>query len=483
MLPLLNNIELRAIETQNPGLMHAAGEASARWISARFSSKHNILLLAGPGNNGGDAFATATALRRRGFHPWICDCSDTDNPRPKDAEGAVQNWLQLGGEILDEIPEQAFDLVVDGLFGIGLNRAISGYALEVIEWVNQLDCPVLALDVPSGLNGYTGIKTGPCIQADWTVTFISYKDGLLTGRHADYCGQVFLDHLGLELPSTSGKTLSLEDVQAYFPSRQRANHKGSSGSVGVIGGNEGMTGAALLAGRAALYSGAGRVYVGLLHASLSCDPTQPELMLQMASKTLSLEHLSCLVVGPGLGDGSAALHALDLALKSSLPLVLDADALNLIAHFPHLKDVVRHRNNPTLLTPHPAEAARLLHTSTAEIENNRVTAALQLAKEWQAAVNLKGSGSVIAFKEGHYYINTTGNPGLASAGQGDVLAGVIGALLAQGLSPEKALITGVCIHGSAADQLVISGVGPVGLTASETSVQIRNILNQHQQQS
>ncbi len=480
MLPLLNDIQLRAIETQNPGLMHVAGEASARWISARFSSKHNILLLAGPGNNGGDAFATADALRRRGFHPWVCDCSDNDNPRPRDAEQAAQNWLNLGGEILDEIPDQAFDLVVDGLFGIGLNRAISGYAEEVIEWANQLDCPILALDVPSGLNGYTGIKTGPCIQADWTLTFISYKEGLLTGRNANCCGQVFLDDLGLNVPETLGKTLTLEDVKPYFPTRQRANHKGSSGSVGIIGGNEGMTGAALLAGRAALYSGAGRVYVGLLHASLSCDPVQPELMLQIASKTLSLEHLSCLVVGPGLGDGSAALHALDLALKSPYPLVLDADALNLIAHFPHLKDTVRHRKGPTLLTPHPAEAARLLHTSTAEIENNRVAAAQQLAKEWQTAVNLKGSGSVIAFKDGHYYINTTGNPGLACAGQGDVLAGIIGALLAQGLNPETALITGVCIHGSAADQLVMSGTGPVGLTASETSLQIRKILN-HQQ--
>lgn len=481
MLPLYSLIQLQAIEAQHPQLMPIAGEAAARWIAARYHPKNSILLLAGPGNNGGDAYATAHALRRRGFAPIVCDCSEAEQQLPADATTALEEWLRIGGDVLDDIPERTYDLVVDGLFGIGLNRPIRGYIASIIDWVNQLECGVLALDIPSGLNAFTGIKTGPCIQADWTLSFISFKAGLLTGRDADRCGQIFVDDLEIKdgLPTPTGQTLSLPDIQALLPHRSRASHKGLNGSVGIIGGNIGMSGAAIMAGRAALYAGAGRVYVGLLDKTLAYDPQQPELMLRSAIETLKTPHLSCLVVGPGLGEGSAALQALDMAIKSQIPLVLDADALNLMAHFPPLKVAIRQRQHPTLLTPHPTEAARLLHASTETVENDRVAAALELASEWRSHIVLKGSGSVVAFANQHYRINTTGNPGLSSAGQGDVLAGVIGSLLAQGLDAEAALSTGVCVHGAAADQLVSEGMGPIGLTASETLIQIRRVLNGH----
>ncbi len=260
--------------------------------------------------------------------------------------------------------------------------------------------------------------------------------------------------------------------------RARNSHKGDYGSVGIVGGDHGMVGAALLAGRAALKLGSGRVYVGLLASDAqSVDPGQPELMLRTADEVLKLGHLSCLAVGPGLGQMPDAAFYLGVALESGLPLVLDADALNLIAADTRLAEIVRARPAPTLLTPHPAEAARLLRTSTPELQNDRVTAATTLAARLNALVVLKGAGSICAGPDGTWHINTSGNPGMASAGMGDVLTGIIAALLAQGAEPKTALLTGVHLHGAAADRAVAEGAGTVGLTASETVDAARALLN------
>ncbi|HEY6864585.1 MAG TPA: NAD(P)H-hydrate dehydratase, partial [Burkholderiales bacterium] len=239
-----------------------------------------------------------------------------------------------------------------------------------------------------------------------------------------------------------------------------------------------MAGAALLAGRAALLLGAGRVFVGFVgSAPPAVDPAQPELMLRAAKDLFAKNLLTVLAAGPGLGRSEAAKKALDAAIGAKLPLVLDADGLNLVAASARLAKKVAARGAPTIMTPHPAEAGRLLGRETHEVQSDRVAAAKAIAKRYSALVALKGNGTVIAAPGGSWWINPTGNPGMASAGMGDVLTGIIAALLAQGASPEDAAVAGVYLHGAAADRLVAAGAGPVGLTAGEVIDAARALLN------
>ena len=240
-----------------------------------------------------------------------------------------------------------------------------------------------------------------------------------------------------------------------------------------------MVGAALLAGRAALKLGAGRTYVALLAENApSADALQPELMLRTPEELLALSHLNCLVVGPGLGKSKKAKEHLMASLETGVPLVLDADALNLIGADVKLQRLLKKRNAPTILTPHPAEAARLTGVSIQEIQYDRVASATGIAKRFNCHVVLKGAGSICALPDGSWYINSTGNPGMASAGMGDVLTGMIAALIAQGLNAGGAMLLAVYLHGAAADDLVARGVGPAGSTASEVTDAARNLLNQ-----
>ena len=240
-----------------------------------------------------------------------------------------------------------------------------------------------------------------------------------------------------------------------------------------------MAGAALLAGRAAIHLGAGRVYVGLLDTDGFCvDPEQPELMLRGVDEILKFDDLNCVAVGPGLGQTLNAHYALNEVLQKDLPLVIDADALNLISVDSKLQEAVGKRAAPTLLTPHPAEAARLLDSKTADVQADRIAAAIELASSYHSYVVLKGAGSVCALPDGKWFINTSGNPGMASAGMGDVLTGIIAALLAQGADSKMALLAGVHLHGAAADALVADGIGPIGITAGELIVAARTLLNQ-----
>jgi len=268
-----------------------------------------------------------------------------------------------------------------------------------------------------------------------------------------------------------------ELFKAVLKPRPRNFHKGMAGSLGILGGASGMTGAALLAGRAALKLGAGRVYAGLLEEhSIKVDMAAPELMLRHADDVLGVD-LDAIVAGPGLGASERAATLVGAALASEIPCVLDADALNLIAEDDDLGDACARRTAETLLTPHPAEAARLLETSVAEVQADRLAAAQRLARSFNAHVVLKGNGSVVVARDGHWFINTSGNPGMASAGMGDVLAGILGALLAQRYTGETALVLGVHLHGAAADALVAAGAGPVGLTAGELIEPARRIWN------
>ena len=262
-----------------------------------------------------------------------------------------------------------------------------------------------------------------------------------------------------------------------LPPRQRDSNKGDFGSVGILGGAPGMIGAVLLAARAALHLGAGKVYAASLSKDLVIDVMQPEIMLLDPSQLLDTA-LTALAIGPGLGQSEQARRLLEIALKNPAILVLDADALNLLAASPDLKNLTLARTSPTLLTPHPGEAARLLGCDTKTIQYDRPAAALQLAEKYCAWVVLKGAGSICAGPDKTWRINATGNPGLSSAGMGDVLTGMVAALLAQGLEPFAALQLAVYLHGAAADALLLQGIGPVGLTASEVMLEARKTLNQ-----
>jgi len=274
----------------------------------------------------------------------------------------------------------------------------------------------------------------------------------------------------------------MQDIQSStlpgFPQPRPVDcNKGDFGAVAIIGGAPGMVGAALLAARAALFCGAGRVYAGVLDERIGLDPAMPELMVTHPAALPPLAHPACLVVGPGLGQSAAARAALIAVLDLDQPLLLDADALNLIAADPALRKQLSARSAATVLTPHPGEAGRLLGLSTTEVQSNRPGSALRLSETFHAVAVLKGAGTLVQAPAGEIWRNTSGNPGMAAPGMGDVLAGIIAALIAQGMTVEAAAIYAVWLHGAAADQAVDEGLGPRGLTASELLPRVRRLLN------
>ena len=487
-IPLFRATELRRIEAaaSDQPLMLRAGRAAADLATA-ICHDHGaaILILAGPGNNGGDAFETARLLRGRFFDTHVVFIGHTED-LPADAADAHQRYEKAGGTTIAAIPDdQRWSLIIDGLFGIGLKREITGAYAELIRQANALaardGCPLLALDCPSGLDADTGIRHGATIRASHTITFIGAKPGLLTADGPDQCGEISIARLDLEnakFVETPGSTIDLRLFSDLLNPRPRNSHKGSHGNAGILGGAPSMVGAALLAARAALRLGCGRVYVGLLdeHAP-ALDMMQPELMLRRPEKLLATD-LTALACGPGMGSSHEARVLLEEACQLDLPLVLDADALNLVAEEGELHVALATRTAPTLLTPHPAEAARLLDCDVAMIQADRLAAALELATHYNAFVVLKGCGSVVTSASGAWFINTSGNPGLATAGSGDVLTGIVTALLAQGWPALEALLAAVHLHGAAADRLVAQGCGPVGLTAGELINSARSTLNQ-----
>jgi hydroxyethylthiazole kinase-like uncharacterized protein yjeF len=351
-------------------------------------------------------------------------------------------------------PSQRYSLVIDGLFGVGLQRDIGGEGARWIAMANALNCPKLSLDVPSGLDSDSGQIRGCALRADHTLTFFGLKPGLLTADGPDYAGELHLDPLGVDpagLPATPGIALTRLENRHRLPPRPRNSHKGQFGHVGIIGGAPGMTGAALIAGRAALQQGSGMVTLGALEERIVVDYIEPRLMFA-DPENLAASHLSVLAIGPGLGQSPRAHALLEATLAAPCPLVLDADALNLLASDADLAQLAARRNAPTLLTPHPGEAARLLGVSPTEIQANRVEAAQRLSTRFHAHVALKGAGTVIAHPGGRYAINTSGGPWLAQAGSGDRLTGMVAALLGQGMDAGNALEAAVWLHGGVTPQ-------------------------------
>ncbi|QOJ23608.1 MAG: NAD(P)H-hydrate dehydratase [Gammaproteobacteria bacterium] len=494
--PVFFTAQIRAMEQQAmqlpkpPQLMEKAGLAAAQAVRDRLlkNPNHNVLVLAGPGNNGGDAFVVARYLQEWGNAVTVVFAAERDRV-PADAKQALQAWLDCGGDICNDLldGERSWDVVIDGLFGIGLDqshhRSIEGQYRGWIETVNRMAAPIVALDIPSGLGSDDGCIYGIAIRAAITVTFIGLKPGLFTNFGPECCGEIVLRDLDIHLsspPEPQAWLLNDALVQTLLPLPRSANsHKGSFGNVAILGGSTGMVGAALLAGRAALHLGAGRVYAGLLAENAPpVDFSQPELMLRAPSELFALKPLNCLIVGPGLGQSAQARSLLAMALDSDCVLVLDADALNLIAQHPDLAKNLCQRKASAILTPHPAEAARLLNTDSITVQNNRMNTALQIAQHFNCYVVLKGAGSICCFPDGKRYLNTSGNPALSTAGTGDVLAGIIGALIAQGANPDHALLLAVYLHGAAADRWVQKYQGMLGMAASEVITEARISLNQ-----
>lgn len=484
---LYRSPELRALEDRyaDQPLMQRAGAAAAAWAEELAGPLPGpILILAGPGNNGGDAFVAAHLLRQRFFAVEVAFAADPER-LPNDAAQAYQRYVAAGGSTSEHIPAHPrWALIIDGIFGIGLTRAPADVYADWIHSANQLvrrdGCPLLALDCPSGLNADTGCLMGDTIQASHTLSFIAAKPGLFTGSGPDRCGEVRIASLDLVLADQSariGEIITRESFADWLRPRARDSHKGTYGSAGILGGAQSMVGAAFLAGRAALKLGTGRVYAGLLDPQPpALDILQPELMLRRPAALLDAD-LSALACGPGLGTSPEAAHLLALALATDLPLVLDADALNLLAQEDKLQASLTNRRASALLTPHPAEAARLLRCATGDIQARRLDAAQEIAARFGCHTALKGCGTVVASPDGRWWINTSGNPGMATAGMGDVLTGLAVALLAQGWPAEAALLAAVHLHGAAADRLVAEGTGPIGLTAGEVVAAARSLFN------
>ena len=493
MNPLYTVAEIRSIEHTAaqrlpPGaLMQRAGQAGANAaldLLPFSTGRARVLVLAGPGNNGGDALETAAHLAYAGAQVTILHF-DSGAPASQEREHALQRartsaavFEELG---LEAIAGMEWNLVVDGLFGIGLKRPLEGHLRALVGTVNSLPCARLALDVPSGLDADTGAIVGPngiAVRATHTVTFIGDKPGLHTCEGRDHAGLVQVSRLDLDAALFQPARQHLNDVKFFVrhvQARRHNTHKGSYGNVAVLGGAHGMAGAPILAARAALLTGAGRVYACFADQAPAYDSAHPELMCRQAG---DFDFDSAVVVaGPGLGTARAAHGLLARAIASTNPMVLDADALNILAADPSLQGALSARTGGTLLTPHPLEAARMLDMSVSEVQADRPSAARLLAARMQAVVVLKGSGTVLAEPQGQMVINTTGNPALATAGTGDVLSGLCGSLLAQGWPAWEGALAAVWLHGMAADVLVTEGTGPAGLSAGELIPAIRTALN------
>lgn len=464
--PLHSIAAIRRLETEAAAglpphtLMQRAGLAVARLALAVAPHARTTWLACGPGNNGGDGFEAALHLKQWGKEPVVTWAGD-EARAPADARASLLRARAAGVAFADEPPED-FDIAIDALLGIGSTRAPEGTVLAWIQRLNEGIAPVLAVDLPSGLAADTG-QAATCVQADHTLSLLALKPGLFTAQGRDAGGTVWFDDLGVD-GAAEAPVGWLSGPPVLHP-RPHASHKGSYGDVAVVGGAPGMAGAALLAGRAALHQGAGRVFVCMLDPGApGVDGDHPDLMVRHWGSWASAAPQHQPAGGPpvdvrdravvcGCGGGEAVRGVLP-AVMAARALALDADALNAIAADPQLQALLQARGRrgaATVLTPHPLEAARLLGQSTATVQGNRLAAARELARRFGVVVVLKGSGSVVAAPDGRLHVNPTGNARLATAGTGDVLAGMVGARLANGEDAFTAAWSAVYLHGRAAD--------------------------------
>jgi ADP-dependent NAD(P)H-hydrate dehydratase / NAD(P)H-hydrate epimerase len=473
--------DARAIAAGTPGivLMERASEAlareCARAITARPLRGERVVVLCGTGNNGGDGFGAARLLRRSPLVGEVAVLLLGARERVAGDAARMLARLEAEGGVVVEVnvtsglePLRGATLVVDALFGTGLSRPLEEDSLHglAVRLVSARHAFVVAVDVPSGLDSGSGLADRPHVRADLTVTFGFPKTAHLLAPAAGSCGRVVVADIGLG-PGPAGEgfpeAVTALDVAPVFPRRPASAHKGTFGTLGVVGGARGMAGAAALAARAAFRSGAGKVVVvaeeasrGAIHALVAEATT---------AVRLPVPGLSAFAAGPGLGTSPASRALLDEVLGAGLAAVLDADALNLLSGRP---EALLGRELPTVLTPHPGEASRLLGIPTAAVVEDAEGAARLLAERSGATVVLKGFRSVVAAPGGRTARILAGNPGMASGGSGDVLTGVVGALLARGLSGWEAASAGAFLHGLAGD-LAAERLGEDALTASDVA--------------
>lgn len=462
-------------------LMSRAGAAAFRYLRERWPAARRLAVVCGTGNNGGDGYVLATLARREGLEVSVLQVG-----KPAARGDAHLAWqaLEAAGIRVSDAPGllKGADLVIDALFGIGLNRELEGEARAMISRINAQTAPVLSLDIPSGLHAVTGAVMGEAVHAAATVTFIAHKPGLHTGAARAHTGVIRLASLGVaggdvnSNPAAFARLVHWHDLRDLRRSRSPTAHKGDLGHVLVIGGGEGMGGAARLAAEAALRTGAGLVSAAIAKSSLqSVMAGRPEIMGRAIASAADLRPLirraSVIAVGPGLGQTPWARDLWAAALDTGLPLVVDADALNLLA----ADSAPRSSASPDwVLTPHPGEAARLLVTDSTAVARDRYACAAHLQARYGGAVVLKGAGTVVSSTSGMTVV-AGGNPGMASGGMGDVLTGVIAALIAQGLMPSEAAVAGAALHAAAGDEAARAGAR--GMLASDLMRCLQRLVN------
>lgn len=458
-------------------LMQRAGEAAFNVTRTAYPESSHWLILCGHGNNGGDGYVVARLAVAAGIHVTLL-ALESDKPLPEEASAAREAWLNAGGVIhaTDIVWPEEIDVIIDGLLGTGLHSAPRDPVATLIARANAHSAPVVALDIPSGLMAQTGTTPGAVIQAAHTVAFIALKPGLLTGKARDVTGTLHHNALGLE-SWLAGQETHVSRVDAsllaqWLPPRRPTSHKGDHGRLVIIGGDHGTAGAIRMTGEAALRCGAGLVRVlTRIENSAPIITARPELMVhELTPQSLeeSLEWADVVVIGPGLGQQAWGKQALQKVENFRKPMLWDADALNLLAINPD-------KRHNRILTPHPGEAARLLNCSVAEIESDRLLSARRLVKRYGGVAVLKGAGTVVASDEALGIVDA-GNAGMASGGMGDVLSGIIGALLGQKLPLYDAACAGCVAHGVAADKLA-ARYGTRGMLATDLFCTLRRVVN------
>jgi ADP-dependent NAD(P)H-hydrate dehydratase / NAD(P)H-hydrate epimerase len=450
-------------------LMTRAGETGLRALRSSWPAAERVLIVCGPGNNAGDGYVLARAALEQRLKVTVAALADPANLKG-DARRAWTDFLTAGGDTTGwhrELIDQA-DVIVDALFGVGLSRGIEGEAAACIEGINESQVPVLSLDTPSGLDANTGRVFGAAVRADRTISFLGLKLGFYLGEGPNCTGIVMCDSLELpnavfDLVPAAGFRIDEDTVARTLPRRRRTTHKGQQGHVLLIGGGVGMSGAARLAGEAALRVGSGLVTVATQPENVAAiAANRPELICRAvkhaADLALLIERADVVAIGPGLGQDEWARAMEEGVRQCDKPMVIDADALNLLAQEPR-------KNSNWILTPHPGEAGRLIGSNAGDVQADRLGAARQIVARYGGVVVLKGAGTLVVDDSDPPHICDRGNPGMASPGMGDVLTGVIAGILAQGASIKDAARTGVFVHAMAGD--MAAHRGERGLLASD----------------
>ncbi|MDD9957690.1 MAG: NAD(P)H-hydrate dehydratase [Gammaproteobacteria bacterium] len=481
-------------------LMQAAAAAAFNALREQWPHARHLIVFVGNGNNGGDGYVVAALAKEAGLGVDLIQVADSKHLK-RDAKLAFElaKSKQVAMHLLVdssniEATDHAHTIVVDALLGTGIDRDVSGDYRSAIERINAMTSPVLAIDIPSGLNADTGRCMGTAIEADLTVSFIGMKQGLLTAEGRDFAGEIVFDSLEVpddvysspSSPKPAVIRIDINDATRHLLPRRPSSHKGSHGHVVVVGGDYGFGGAVLMAAEAAQRAGSGLVSVitRSQHRSALLS-RRPEIMvLGTEDDEPNLEALlhkaSVIVIGPGLGSNKWSRQLLQMALSAQqsqqTPLIVDADGLNLLAE--RVSSGAAIKRNNWILTPHPGEAAALLNCSIEDVLSNRFAAVRKLTGIWGGACLLKGSGSLVNYDSdnGIVYLCTEGNAGMATGGMGDVLSGIAASLVGQGMGLNDALCCAVCIHGEAAD-LALENGGERGMIATDLFPYIRQLVN------